>query len=559
MLDVLEKQLEKEPFTAEEVERVRRKLLKQRELQMTDANEIGIALSDWTAKGDWRLFFLHRDRLEKVTLADVARVAQKYLKISNRTSGLFLPTERTQQTPIPETPKVAELVKDYKGRTAVAAGEAFEPTPENIEARTKRETLPSGVKAALLPRKTRGENVFARLTLRYGNADSLKGKVTAAEFLGEMMRRGTRELTRQQLDDELDKLQARLSVGGEEGSVTAEIQCKRQAFPAVLKLLGKVLREPRFPAEEFDVLRRQQLEQLEKEKTEPEQLASRVLKRKLAPYPREDVRYVPTTEEEIERVKALTVEQVRDLYAEQLGGAHGEFVAVGDFDPAEATRLVNEALKDWKAKTAYKRIEERGHPDLKGEKVRLDLPDKANAVYLAAESFAMKDTAPDYPALLVGNYLLGEAPLASRLSNRVRGKDGLSYGVGSVFSARSHDPAAAFVIFAIFNPENLVKLETAIADELQKFVKDGVQEKEVEEGIKAYLLAEKNKRAQDEVLLNQLAALTYAGRTYAYLAEREKKVAALTAEEINSAVRQTINPKRLIIVEAGDLKKAAPK
>ena len=102
--------------------------------------------------------------------------------------------------------------------------------------------------------------------------------------------------------------------------------------------------------------------------------------------------------------------------------------------------------------------------------------------------------------------------------------------------------SAAFVIFAIFNPENLVKLETAIADELQKFVKDGVQEKEVEEGIKAYLLAEKNKRAQDEVLLNQLAALTYAGRTYAYLAEREKKVAALTAEEINSAVRQTIKP-----------------
>jgi len=494
-----------------------------------------------------------------VTPADVARVVEKYLQPSNRTSGLFLPTEKTQRTPIPESPKVAELVKDYKGRTAVAAGEEFEPTPENIEARIKRETLPSGVKTALLPKKTRGNNVFARLTLRYGSAESLKGKGTAPDFLGEMMRRGTREMTRQQLDDELDKLNAKLDVGGDAGHVSAEIQCKREAFPAVLKLLGKVLREPSFPADELDVLKRQQLEQLSKEKTEPMMLAQRVLRRKMTPYDRDDVRYVPTTDEEIERVKALTPERLKDLYTEQLGGQHGEFVAVGDFDPAEATRLVNEALKDWKSKTAYKRIEKKAFADLKGEKIVLNTPDKANAMYIAAEMFEMRDTDPRYPALLLGNYLLGEAPLASRLSNRVRGKDGLSYAVGSQFNAGSQDNAAAFAIFAICNPENVAKVDAAIADELKKFLDEGVKPKEVEEGIKAYLLAAKNRRAQDDVLLIQLAALTELDRTYTVLAEREKKVAALTADEVNKAVRQTLEPKRLIVIEAGDFTKAPKK
>ena len=91
-------------------------------------------------------------------------------------------------------------MKGYKGREAVAAGEAFDPTPENVEARVVRGKIGEGIKTAVLEKKTRGGTVNLVLNLRFGNEDALKGKVEAAEFVGSMLMRGTKTKTRQQID-----------------------------------------------------------------------------------------------------------------------------------------------------------------------------------------------------------------------------------------------------------------------------------------------------------------------------------------------------------------------
>jgi zinc protease len=558
MLEVLEK-AHTEEFPKDEVERIKRKLLKERELLMTDVNRIGITLSEWAARGDWRLFFLHRDRLEKVTQADVTRVAKKYLQRSNRTTGLFLPQERTRKTPIPETPDLAELLKDYKGGKALAAGESFDPTPANIEKRLKRVDLPSGVKAALLPKKTRGDQATVSLSLRFGNDQSLKGQVSAAEIVGVLVRRGTKDMTRQQLDDELDKLKARVGITSGTGQLNVNIQCKRENLAAVLKLLGKMLREPSFPADEFEVYKRQTLKGLEESMTEPQALAVRAMRRSTTPTDKDDVRYIPTTEEEFARVKETTLDRVKQLYREQLSGQHGELVAVGDFNPEELTSLVGEMLNGWKSDTPYRRIKREAYPDRKGDKIVIATPDKENAVFIGVETFNMKDDDPDYPALQVGNYLLGGAPLASRLSNRVRGKEGLSYGVGSQVQAAPLDPFALFMFFAICNPKNIDKVDSTIAEELQKFFKEGVEEKELTEGIKAYLLERKNQRLTDAGLVTQLATNLYAGRTMAFQEAQEQAIAELTVDKVNTAFRKHIDPKRLILIRAGDFSKKNPK
>src|SRR3954467_9254295 len=98
---------------------------------MNDASRVGLQMSEWIAQGDWRLFFIHRDRLRAVTPADVNRVALQYLKPSNRTIGLYIPTEKPDRTVVPETPSIESLVKDYKGDALVAAGEAVRPAPQN--------------------------------------------------------------------------------------------------------------------------------------------------------------------------------------------------------------------------------------------------------------------------------------------------------------------------------------------------------------------------------------------------------------------------------------------
>jgi zinc protease len=251
----------------EELNRAKQQLLNQRRLDRTETSQVAVGLSNWAAQGDWRLYFLNRDRIGGVTGDDVRNVAAKYLQPSNRTVGQFVPTQKPERVAIPGTPDVKQLVANYQGREAIAAGEEFDYSPANIAQRTRISALPDGIKVAMLPKKTRGDAVHAHLTIRYGNEENLKDLTTAAGFLGQLMMHGTKNLSRQQLQDELDKLQARLSsggmiggggrrggfgggMGGGYGSVSFDIQAKRDTLPAVLGLLQQVLREPTLSSEE---------------------------------------------------------------------------------------------------------------------------------------------------------------------------------------------------------------------------------------------------------------------------------------------------------------------
>ncbi len=156
--------------------------------------------------GDWRLLFLNRDRIEQVTPEDVARVAKLYLKASNRTIGRFIPEDAPDRTVVPATPDLEATLRNYNGKAAVEEGEAFDPSPANIEARAQRITLPSGIKLVLMPKKNRGGVVTAQMDLHFGDEKSLFGKTTAAQMAGGLLSRGTTKHTRQQLQDEMDRL-----------------------------------------------------------------------------------------------------------------------------------------------------------------------------------------------------------------------------------------------------------------------------------------------------------------------------------------------------------------
>ena len=410
-----------------------------------------------------------------MTPEDVRSVAAKYLQRNNRTVGMYIPTDKPERIAIPSTPDVDTLVSSYKGRDAIAAGEAFDVSPANLEARTMWLTMPEGIKAALLPKKTRGEEVHATLTLRYGNAENLKDLEAAASFLPQLMLRGTRHLTRQQLIDELDRLKANLSAGSGQGrggrgggapaasagSVSFSIHTTRANLPAVLDLLRQVLREPTLPAEEFEILKRERLAGLEQMRTEPSALASRTLSHLLSTYPKDDVRYVPTLEEEIARVQVVTLDQVRTLYHEYLGSGHGALAIVGDFDSDECTEMLKKAMNSWTAARPYARIAQLVTAQPPGAQQRINIPDKANATYTAGLVLPLKDDDPDYPALVIANFILGGSTLSSRLGDRIRQQEGLSYGVYSSFSAAALDQRANFTVTAISHPQNIARVAQA--------------------------------------------------------------------------------------------------
>lgn len=551
MLDTIDQVVAK-GVTEEEVERARQRLLKNRELSAADSTQIAVELSEWAAMGDWRLYFLRRDRLEQVTAESVQRVAAKYLTQNNRTVGVYLPTKESKRAEVPPTPDLAAVIGDYKGREDLALGEEFDVSPEAIEKRTVRTTVGSGIKAALLEKRTRGKTVIARLTLRYGNEKNLQGKQKAAEFLPTMMMRGTKNLTRQQIQDELDKNRAQLAVSGNPGEVTFVIQTKRESLPQVFDLLRQIVREPSLPESELEILKQAQLASYEKQLTDPQSLAVNAARRRITPYPKGDPRYVPTIPEQIEFVKALKRDDVANLYEEFLSGQAGEFTVVGDFSKDEVLPLVNKFLADWKSEQPYAHIPRSGKVgDTSGDLV-IETPDKANATYFATLALPMRDDNPDYAPLVIGDFILGGGTLSSRLGDRVRQKDGLSYGVGSRFDALALDDRATFYMYAIANPQNMDKVKSAISEELDRLIAGGVNSNELDQAKQAYLQGKEVERTDDANLAQILENTSYANRTMKHYAELEQEVLGLTPKSVQAALKRHIDPKGLFVVTAGD-------
>ena len=541
-------------FTPEEVERARSELLKQRELTVADSQRVAIELSDWSAQGDWRLFFLYRDRLEKVTAEDVTRVAATYLVRNNRTAGVYEPTKEAQRATIPATPDFAEMIGDYKGRSDVAQGEEFDVDPLAIEKRLARSTLSSGIKVTLLPKKTRGSIVNLRLNFRYGNAEALKGLAVAAELLPQMLNRGSENMTRQQVTDELNNYRAQLRVSGTPGVLSVSVQTSRENVAKVLEIVKEIMKHPLFPKEELEIIREEQIAQINQQMSDPIALAMTNVSRKMSPYAVDDPRYVPTMDEEAERVKAVTVEQIQDVYSRILSSAVGELTIVGDFDPEQLLPVVDEFTQGWSSDVKFERLARVSVNNDKGDREQILTPDKPNAAYIAAMTIPMRDDHPDYAALSIGNFVLGSSGLSSRLGDRLRQKEGLSYSVQSSLQPSAVDERTTFFLFAISNPDNASKVHEAIQDELKKLLDNGITAEELEAAKAGYLQEQQVQRTEDRAIVQTLEAYAFIGRDMTFVAEFEDKISKLTVEEVNAALKKHIDPQRLFIVQAGDFK-----
>ena len=554
MLKIVE-DVASEPPSKEEVERVKTRLLKNIEQELNDSQAVALDLSEYASQGDWRLLFLMRDRIKAVTAADVLRVAKAYLKESNRTLATFIPTKSPDRAEIPATPDVEAELKDFKGSAVVAAGEAFDPSPANIESRVVRSTLPGGMKVSLLSRKTRGGTVVATVTIRYGNEKALFGKSAIASITGGLLMRGTRHKSRQQIQDEIDRLKAQLNVSGGPNSAGAGIETTEANLAGALRLAAEILREPAFPENEFEIVRQQRIAAAEASRSDPEALAQIAFERRMNPYPRGDVRYVSTADERIEDLKKVTIDDVRKFYEQFYGASVGEIAISGQFNAPEIAKLTTELFGSWKSPAAYSRILS-PYRKIEPANQKIETPDKQNAVFIAGETLKMSDEDADYPAMVMANYMFGGSGLGTRLSRRIRDAEGLSYGVDSQFRAATKDDGGSFTAFAISNPANAPKVDASFRDELAKTLKEGFTADEVAAAKKAWLQERTMSRSEDGNLVGLLSARQRFDRTLKFDEAMDAKVAALTPEQISAAFRKHVDPANMIFVKAGDFKKA---
>jgi len=284
-------------------------------------------------------------------------------------------------------------------------------------------------------------------------------------------------------------------------------------------------------------------------------MASIAMNRHLSPYSKGDVRYVPSLDERIEDIKVLSLEKVRLFHRNFYGGSDSLITVVGDFDTGSVQKQVSDLFETWKSPKKFVRVDNKYQKlTLKAEVFQA--PDKPNAMWIAAGAFQMTDTDPDYAALTLAGYIFGSSPMNSHLFARIRNKEGLSYGVGAQFVIPTQDDMGVLFAYAICAPQNAPKVEAIFKEELSLIIEKGFTAEEVEAAKKSWLQLQQVSRGQETSLVSLLTARRFWNRTMAFDSELEKKIAALTPEQLQAAVRKHIDPSQISFFRAGDFQKA---
>jgi zinc protease len=551
--------------TKEEVDRAKQRIIQRMDREMSNTQAMVVnALTEVVADGDWRLLFTNYAEIKSVTPEDVNRVVKLYLKDSNRTVGMFIPDAAPDRTTVPDAPAMDALLTEFKPNVTVSEGEVLDPSPASVEKRIVRSQLPGGIKLALLPKATRGNLVDLSLDIRFGDEKSLVGKNAAAQLAGALLMRGTKSKNRQQIQDEIQKLNATMSVcggggrggggrGGSLSSCSASIQTTAENLIPAMRLMAEILKEPAFPEADFEQIRQQEITAIERGRTEPGTLAIQALQANLSPFPRSDVRHSRTIDEQIEDLKKVTLDDVKKFYQQFYGASQGDLVAVGPLKTDEMQKAAAELFGAWKSHSPYTRIDSR-YLKVTPIDTRIETPDKENAQFTAGLRIQMRDTDPDYAAMVMANYMMG-GDITARWPDRIRNKEGLSYGASSSFSAPADGDAAVLSASIISNPKNSPKVEASFRDELRKTLAEGFTQKELDAAKSAIRDARVLGRSSDAAILGLVLTRAEFDRTLDWDVQMDAKLAALTLDQVNAAFRKRVT-NDISIVQAGDFKKA---
>jgi zinc protease len=545
--DELQELIESRAFKSldeEQINRIKARQLKRFKLALSNSKDVALKLSEAIACGDWRLFFWNKEQIKKVNLEDVIRVAHTYLVGSNRTSGIFVPQKEAARVVVERVESVADVLKDLAEDRSLKAGEAFVASAQNIENLVLRKN-----KSALLSKKTRGELVNAYMIMRYGHESVLNNYKEELTLLPALLWRGSDKYDYQQIRDKLDALMSTMDLGGHAGLITSSIKSEKENIKGACELLAHILKSPAFKPEEFRIVKQREIDDCEEVKSDPQRLCLQELERLKNPWPRDSIHYVQSYEEKIADLKALSLPRIKEAF-ENLVGCQNLCVAlVGDTDE-QALDYFSHVFGDSPNKPAYERIKRPFINNLVQEQ-SFNTPDKEMAVVAMAANFAMRDDHPDYAALKLANYMFGEN-MNSRLMNRIREKEGISYGAGSWLEISRHEATASFSMYALAAPASVGRACKAMREEWERFVSAGVEEKELKSAQESIWLSFENLLASDGYLVSTLARDLEIGRNFSWRENLFLTMKKLGPADIKRAVQKWWQEARFSQVIAGD-------
>ncbi|MBM3415158.1 MAG: insulinase family protein [Bacteroidetes bacterium] len=542
-------------ITEEDLNRAKNNRLKYIEDAMAKTTEFAIGLTEYIGAGDWRLWFLHRDRVEKLTVDDLKAVAKRYYKPSNRTYGVFTPDAAPDRAVVSETPDITRLLSGYKGKEVAAQKENFENSIANIKKNTEYGTLPNGGKYALLQKPTKGDKIDASISLRFGDENSLMNKPGFSSLLADMLKTGTTTRSKKQISDELDRIKTNINFSGAVNGLVISINTDRQNLAAALNLLDDMLHNPKFDEAEFEKIKLDTRADIEAYKNDPQVLASEKLSKLTTNYPQGHPNYASSSDEELEELAKTKLDDLKSYYKDFYGGNNSISAFVGELDKKVITDFLQKSFGSWDSKLKFSPIAPR-YFDVKGTTESINTPDKTNAMLLANININVSETHPDYPAMYMANELLGGgAFLSSRIPQRLRENEGMSYGAGTFMSTNYRYDVTNWGVYAMFNPLYKGRLDSALHQEVDKALTGGFTKDELEKSKSAWLEGNKTSLGMNNFLASQLRWYLWDNRDLTDFTLFENKIKALTPEAVNAAMRKYFDKSKLVMVYSGDFEK----
>lgn len=546
MAQVLENAFKEKAVTEEELTTAIEEDRTGYDRMFSDPEEFGVELSEYIGMGDWRLFFIDRDALSSVTGEEIAGAVSRYFVRDNRVVGMFLPEAAPKRAEIPAAKSLEELIASHEFKSEGEQIEAFDASQDNINART-RVVKAGGLRMALLPKKTRGQTVTVQIMARVGDRESLEGQQAAKRFMESMITRGTADMTYEQISDMFTKLKI-------DGDATLFTTDREHIVPA-LEFIAKTVNGAAMPEDEFEKLKRVITTSISAKLDDPTAMAIDALRKHFRTYPAGDPRSQLTNAELLAAIPGLKREDVAGLYSRVFQTAVADIAVVGDFDADAVEKAIRENFTK-KAPVEYERLDAEFRP-VAAERIVIDAPAKENAFLIARRDFAGNTDDPEAAALIAADWIIGGGSgLSNRLADRLRQKDGLSYSVYSSLSLRPFGTRASWIALAITAPQNLARAEKDMREELDRAVRDGVTEAEVEEAKKGLLDSRAVNRSQDEMIAGGWVNYLAEGADWTKSKELDAAIAKLTVEDVNRAIRRMVVPSEMTYVLSGDKEKA---
>ncbi len=381
-----------------------------------------------------------------------------------------------------------------------------------------------------------------------GDSLAPKENIAIPTLVGDMLDKGTTKQNKFEIAQKLDSIGAK--IGFSVGGVMTEFRgkCLRKDLPLVLSILAEELRTPAFSEEEFGKLKKQLVGDLQRAQESTDFRANEAFSESVFPVGHPN--YEPPTKDFIAALETAKLDDLKKFHSDFYGPVQATLVAVGDIDVATLKSEVAKAFEGW---SGGKVRPDFGKADLPNEKKEqtIAMADKPSVTVFLGQPTGLRYREADALALRVGTAVLGSG-FTGRLMATVRDKEGLTYGIGAGMDGDAMVDGE-WRISANFAPQLLDKGVAATKRELDAWCDKGVTAAELDRVKSNVVGAFKVGLTTTDGLATALLTAIHRGYDVSWLDEYPKRIAALSLDEVNAAIKKHLRPDKMILIKAGSV------